>query len=191
MLAVVSCCMGMACGNGRLDAFELQKSGLIDDFEDANSRAAYDLGWWYIVSDHTGSQTLEFKAPADRPGDLGALHGYCTGLTGWGGEVGVSFDNPYDASRFSAVEFSAKAGATGTDVAMVVWILDSNHSFSYSAPLALTWGMAHISFADVVNPDDATLRLDTSQVTGIHFAFDDYPSDIDLWLDDVSFVSGP
>jgi hypothetical protein len=185
------CCMAMACGNGRLDAFELQRGSLIDDFEDSNNRSAYDLGWWYIVSDHTGSQTLEFVAPPDRPGDKGSLHGYCGGMTGWGAEVGVSFDNPLDARRFSAIEFSAKAGAPETDTAMVVWILDSNHSFNYPTTLNLTWDTDHVPFANVVNTDDSSLRLDTSQVTGIHFAFDNYPNAIDLWLDDVSFVAEP
>jgi len=183
--------MAIACGNGRLDAFELRRGNLIDDFEDLNNRSAYDLGWWYIVSDHTGSQTLEFKAPLDRPGDKGALHGYCSGMTSWGAEVGVTFDSPFDASRFSAVEFSAEAGATGTDTAMVVWILDSNHSFNYPTPLTLTWDTYHVPFANTVNPDDSSLVLDTSQVTGIHFAFDNYPNAVDLWLDDVSFVAGP
>jgi hypothetical protein len=112
-------------------------------------------------------------------------------MTGWGAEVGVSFDNPFDARRFSAVEFSAQAGATGTDTAMVVWILDANHSFSYEAPLTLTWDTVRVPFVNVANPDDSSLRLDTSQVTGIHFAFDNYPSTIDLWLDDVSFVAEP
>jgi len=120
-----------------------------------------------------------------------ALHGYCSGMTGWGAEVGVSFDNPYDASRFSAVEFSAEAGAQGADTAMVVWLVDSNHSFSYAAPLALTWDTYHVAFVDTANPDDSSLRLDTSQITGIHFSFDNYPSAVDLWLDDVSFVAGP
>jgi len=190
-MAAAFCCLVIACGNGRLDAFELQQSGLIDDFEDLNNRASYDLGWWYIVSDHTGSQTLEFKASPNRPGDEGSLHAYCSGLTSWGAEAGVSFDNPYDASRFSALEFTAEAGAPGTDMAMVVWILDSNHSFSYEAPLTLTWDKYHVPLVNLVNPDDSSLRLDTSQVTGIHFAFDNYPSTIDLWLDDVSFVAGP
>ena len=190
-MVAATCCVAIACGNGRLDAFELQQRGLIDDFEDLNNRAAYDLGWWYSVSDHTGSQTLAFEASQDRAADKGALHAYCSGLTGWGAEAGVSFDSPYDASRFSAVEFSAEAGAPGTDTAMVVWILDSNHSFSYPTPLTLTWEKYHVSFVNVVNPDDPSLRLDTSQITGIHFAFDSYPSAIDLWLDDVSFVAGP
>ena len=190
-MAAACCCFFIACGNGRLDAFELQQSGLIDDFEDLNNRAAHDLGWWYIVSDHTGSQTLEFKAPPDRSGDQAALHGYCNGMTGWGGEVGVSFDNPYDASRFSAVEFVAEAGASGTDTAMVVWLLDSNHSFSYPAPLTQTWGSYHVPFANVVSPDDSSLRLSTSQITGVHFSFDNYPNAVDLWLDEVRFVAGP
>lgn len=183
--------MAIACGNGRLDAFELQQSGLIDDFEDLNNRASYDLGWWYIVSDHTGSQTLEFKAFPNRPGNKGALHAYCSGLTGWGAETGVSFDNAYDARRFSALEFTAEAGASGTDSAMAVWILDSNHSFSYPTPLNLTLAKYHVPFVNVVTPDDPSLGLDTSQITGIHFAFDNYPNAVDLWLDDVRFVAGP
>ena len=189
--AVAWCCLVIGCGNGRLDAFELQQSGLIDDFEDLNIRAASDLGWWYIVSDHTGSQTLEFKTSPNRPEDMGALHGYCSGMTGWGAEVGVSFDHPYDASRFSAVEFVAEAGASGTDTAMVVWLLDSNHSFSYPAPLTQTWGSYHVPFANVVSPDDSSLRLSTSQITGVHFSFDNYPNAVDLWLDEVRFVAGP
>jgi hypothetical protein len=191
IVAAASCGVAMACGNGRLDAFEVQKSGLIDDFEDLNNHSAYDLGWWYIVNDHSGSQMFEFKAPADRPGDQGALHSTGSGFTGWGAEVGVSFDRPYDARRFSAVEFIAEAGASGANPAMNVWILDPNHSFSYGAPLTSTWSTSRVPFADGVSPDDSSLRLDTSQIMGIQFAFDDNPSAFDVWLDDVSFAVGP
>ena len=181
----------MACGSGKLDAFEAQRSGLIDDFEDLNNHAAYDLGWWWYVNDHTGTQTFEFKTPSDRPGDKGALHSTGSGFSNWGAEVGVTFDKPYDARQFSALEFSAESGSSGTITAMTVWLVDSNNSFGYPAPLELTWQTYRVPFDSVVNSSDATLKIDTSRIVTVQFLFNAGSGVFDLWLDDVSFIGAP
>ena len=187
-------CTALACGNGRLDAFESQPSGLIDDFEDLNNHAAYDVGWWFIVNDGTGTQSYEIVPPGDRPGDKGALHSSGSGFTGWGAEVGVSLSGTgaggsYDASRFSALEFSAKS-AGGANSAMTVWFVDQAHSYSYPATLTSGWAPYHVPFAAAVYSGDSTLRLDSAQLICIQFSFSG-SSTFDLWLDDVAFVSNP
>jgi hypothetical protein len=186
----------LACGNGQLDAFESldgggEQSGLIDDFEDTNNHSAYGLGWWWMINDHSGTQTFEFKAPSDSPGNHGALHSTGSGFSVWGAEVGVTFDTPYDARRFWGVEFSAESGASGTITDMTLWLLDANHSFGYPTPLTSTWQTYRVPFAEAVASSDASLRLDASHINTVQFLFDAGTGVFDLWLDNVKFVTEP
>jgi hypothetical protein len=179
-----------ACGSGRLDAFESRPSGLIDDFEDLNNHAAFDVGWWFFVNDESSSQVFEFLPPTDLPGDHGALHTSGGPFTGWGANVGVSLtDAPggaYDATGFDSERFLAKVGP-GSQTAMTVWIQSAAKNFAYSATLTNTWTEYTVPFASTVCRDDPTLRVDASQLSYLQFNFDQ-PVVFDLWLDQVAFV---
>lgn len=193
VLGACACCVLVACGNGRLVAFEPSDSGVevrgfIDDFEDLDTRAQNGFGWWYIVNDQTGTQTFEVVDPSDRPGDKAAMHTVGSGFTSWGAEVGVNFDRPFDATRFSALEFVVKEGSSGANTAMTVRIVDSNHNFNSPSPLTSTWSKHHITFAGGVSIDGPSLRLDALQIIGVQFAFDNNSAAFELWLDDVQFV---
>jgi hypothetical protein len=191
ILAAASCCVTLACGDGKLTAFESQPSGLIDDFEDLNNHANNGVGWWYTVNDGSGSQSFEIVQPLDRPGNKGALHTYGSGFTGWGAEVGVSLSGSgvggtFDASQFSGIEFDAEVAA-GANTAMTVWIADSTHSFSFNVPITSVWARYEVPFASVVYSGDSALKLNSSELFGVQFSFVG-SSAFGLWLDNVTFV---
>ena len=191
---VVAACSALACGNGRLDAFESAPSGPIDDFEDLNTQAAFGVGWWFITNDGSGTQTMEVVAPGDRLGDLGALHSTGGPFTDWGAIVGVNLAGTgagggYDASRFTSLRFFAKAGP-GSQTATSACFLSGDTCFSHGVTLDSAWSEYTIPLASASNADDPMLRLDASQIRCLQFGLSG-TGIFDLWLDDVAFVRQP
>ncbi len=191
---VLAACSALACGNGRLDAFESAPSGLIDDFEDLNTQAAFEVGWWFVTNDGSSTQTMEVVAPGDRPGDLGALHSTGGPFTGWGAIVGVNLtgtgaEKGYDASRFTSLRFFAKAGP-GSQTATSACFLSGDTCFSYGVTLDSAWSEYTIPLASASNADNPMLRLDASAIRCVQFAVSG-TGIFDLWLDDVAFVRQP
>jgi hypothetical protein len=185
-------CLILACGTGELNVFDAVPRGLIDDFEDGNNRAAFNVGWWFYVNDQSSQQVLEFPAPSDPARGKGALHTFGGPFTGWGAEIGVdltSSGSPYDASQFSALRFMMKV-EPGSQSTMIAYVQAGGLDFSHSVTLDVSWRQYSIPFVSFVYAADPTLRLDPSRITFIQFYFQE-AGVLDTWLDDVAFVRDP
>lgn len=189
------------------------KDGLIDDFEDGNTKlaeAAGRNGYWFKSADPDGS---EFKPDElaivdggpDHPGKVLHVSGTTSSAPkAWGVLVGANFggDKVYDASKYVGISFKAKVGDGGTPsvrfkigdinthpdmgVCTACW----NH-FGKDMSFTTEWKEYKVLFNQArQEPYWGAPRPDSITPNALYsFDFTVKPSQkFDLWVDDIQFI---
>lgn len=202
-----------ACPGG----FAPAADGNVDDFEDGNKQGTVEGGrdgYWYTAADPNGSvveiPTDPFTTEGGADGSSTALRfkGKTSGAQGaWGVELGLNLKNDqtsqYDASKYKAFAFKAKAGAkeaekkvrvafgdVNTDPSGKVCTACYNH-FSSNVELTPEWKEYVLALEDTRqrpgwgNPRPAGISAD--KLVKVSFQIEG-GKDFDLWLDDLKFM---
>jgi len=196
------------CKNGTKAA----ATGLIDDFEDGNDKAAPAGGrngsWWIGKADHAVI-TLP-KGPV-KPSDGGpegskhALHfvGKTDNADSWGAAVGVNFlpSGFYDASKYAGIAFKIKSAKPNLDVRLK--ILDANthpeggvckdcfNAFGRELILGTEWKDVSLMWSELTQQSDwGSPRPPMIEPSKLHdMEWQIWPgNDFDIWVDDVHFL---
>jgi|GEM_PF-4791360 len=159
---------------------------LIDDFEDGDSHAAGNFGWWYRTNDGTGSQGWGFEPVTGREGNTLAVRTHGADFTDWGAILGVNMRGPsaFDATAYRALWFWARAEPQATHKVMTQ-ISDGNgvHG-SLAVTLSDTWAEYRVPFAELRSNDGVPVNPE-SFIT-VQFLFPPRQT-FDVWFDDLAF----
>ena len=188
--------------------------GLIDDFEDGNTRVAQIEGrggYWFKSTDPAGS----FFGPADlgpvEGGRNGGLVLHPVGKTvppsdeAWGAILGGNFSSEglYDASKYSGISFWAKVGENSTrSIRVEVGDVNTHENGGvctqcwnhFGADLTFTpeWKQYVLLFRSLRQEqgwgDPRPPNIDPSQLYSIGFKIKP-GNTFEFWLDDVEFVT--
>ena len=189
------------------------ESGLIDDLEDGNGKAAplagRDGAWWIGKADHA---TVTIPAGAVKPSEGGAAAGkfgmHFAGKTEnadpWGAAVGINFlaSGFYDASKYAGVTFKIKSAKPNLDVRLKM--VDSNthpdgglctkecfNAFGRELILGTEWKDVTLMWSELTQQSDwGNPRPPMIEVTKIKdMEWQIWPGvDFDIWIDDVHFL---
>jgi hypothetical protein len=159
---------------------------LIDDFEDGDSHAAGNFGWWYRTNDGTGSQGWGFEPVTGREGNTLAVRTHGGDFTDWGAILGVNMRGPsaFDATAYRALWFWSRAEPQSTHT-VLAQVSDGNgvHG-SLAVTLSDTWAEYRVPF-DELRSSDGVLVNPESLIT-VQFLFPPRQS-FDVWFDDLAF----
>lgn len=191
------------------------KDGLIDDFEDGNTRVAQVAGrggYWYKSADSMGSKIGpdDFKPVKGGPDGSLAIHAVGETVTGnpqdaWGAQFGANFsgEGVYDASKYVGVRFKARIGEGSTQnfrfrisdinthgdlgVCKTCW----NH-FGRDINLSTEWQEYEVMFGSLQQApywgDPRPSSVTVSKIYG--FDFQIAPGQkFDIWVDDIEFIA--
>ncbi len=187
-------------------------TGLIDDFEDGNEKAATDGGrngsWWTSKAEHATITLPKGAAKPSPGGGDGSKHAmHFTGKTDnsdpWGAAVGVNFlaSGFYDASKYAGVSFKIKSAKPNLDVRLK--ILDSNthpeggvckdcfNAFGREVIVGTDWKDVTLMWSEMTQQSDwGNPRPPMIEPTKLHdMEWQIWPgNDFDIWIDDVKFL---
>jgi hypothetical protein len=204
-----------ACPGGLLPAAD----GNIDDFEDGNNQTNQEAGrdgYWYIAKDSNGSTFTEpaegfATAAGGADGSSTAVHIKGTTASGgdqaWGIELGMNFINAqgdlYDASKYKALSFKAKAGAKDAEKQIRVSLADVNthptgavctacfNHFHSTITLTEDWKDYTIAFEDLKQRagwgDPRPANVSADKLINLNYQIGG-GKPFDLWIDDLKFL---
>jgi len=189
-------------------------SGLIDDFEDGDEKAAAlagrDGSWWISKADHA---TIAVPAGEPKPSAGGAadskfgLHfvGKTDNADPWGAAAGVNFlasGGFYDASKYAGVTFKIKSSKPNLDVRLK--ILDANthpdggacskecfNAFGRELILGTEWKDVTLMWSELTQQSDWGIprppMVEVAKLKDMEWQI--WPgTEFDLWIDDVHFL---
>lgn len=181
-----------ACGDVDLHAFAREAPRatptgplLIDDFEDQDTRSAAS-GYWYQISDGTGTQAFGVESAIGRGF---ALHASGVGSTDWGSAIGVNLAGTksyFDATGYRALRFWARASAASTRT-LTVSFLETNLHYQTEIELTEEWHEYVFPFASARVPEGAP-SFDPAALSALQF-FMLTSEAFDFWLDDLTFTT--
>lgn len=162
---------------------------VLDDFEDEDKKGNEPAGWWYMVNDGTGIQTLlvlpqsETAAPP-RDSSIRLLESQVAGFTDWGAAIGIDIANVGPAS--SAIEVSFVV-ATNQATEITFHALDGTGShFTRTFFASTEWNTITLRLDELFIVEGETVRpfaVETADELQ-WFLFGDTATS--LWLDDVT-----
>jgi hypothetical protein len=159
---------------------------LIDDFEDGDSHAAGNFGWWYRTNDGTGTQGWGFEPVTGREGNTLAVRTHGSDFTDWGAILGVNMRGPsaFDATAYEALWFWARAEPQANHK-VITQISDGNgvHG-SVAVTLSDIWAEYRVPFTELRSNDGVPVNPE-SFIT-VQFLFPPRQS-FDAWFDDLAF----
>lgn len=220
-LVAVACMLVTACFDGELENFTLENGGsgglapdssssdagtsatssgmggapqdlLVDDFEDGDTRANDDFGWWYATNDTTGDQDFRIAEVFGRPAGMRAANSSGSGFHVWGALVGLDLtagEGAYDASAFGELRFWARAAPTSV-TALSARLLMGDLQFEKAIELSSEWQEYVLEFQALSAVDGSDRIIDSSRLTALQFfVFSD--QSFEFWIDDVVFAGEP
>ncbi len=164
---------------------------LLDDFEDGNLKAAEPAGWWYGVSDGTGTQAVTIVSEASappRPSGEGAfvLEVASADFTEWGSALGVDV-GLFEFGDALELRFSV---AASRPVEISLHAIDGSEThFTNDFSVDTEWTTVRIRLERLLVVEGATVRrIDLGTLQELQwFLFDGEPTT--LWFDDVVLTS--
>jgi hypothetical protein len=163
---------------------------LIDDFEDGDQIALLNEGVWYVANDGTSAQTLSVQmTPIARPGSTYSLHTKGSDFMRFASVICDIAGNAasFDASRYAALTFSARAEA-GSNPDVLFSFLVGSLNFAVPVRLGTEWEVHTIRFANALPAEDPNAVFDPRAIAAIQFVVSSSAS-FDFWLDDFAFVN--
>jgi hypothetical protein len=161
---------------------------LVDDFEDGDTRAEAEFGWWYTQNDTTGQQAFSVETVADSNGGL-AAYSSGSGFEVWGALIGLDLtlgEGLYDARSFGGLSLRARVGADSVSSVSVRLIENTELQFARDVTLTTEWREYHFAFSELSPVDDSGRPFDAARVAALQvFVFSSEP--FAIWLDDVVF----
>ena len=220
-LIAASCILVTACFDGELENFALEVGGsgglapdssssdastsatssgmggapqdlLVDDFEDGDTRANDDFGWWYATNDTTGDQDFRVAEVFGRPEGMRAANSSGSGFRVWGALVGLDLteaEGAYDGSAFGELRFWARA-APDTVTSLSARLLEGSLQFEKPIELSSEWQEYVLEFQALSAVDGSDRIIDSSRLTALQF-FVLSDGSFDFWIDDVVFAGQP
>lgn len=204
-----------ACPNGYAPAAD----GKVDDFEDGNNQTNQEGGrdgYWYTAKDGQGSSfsvPAEGFATAEGGADGSSTAVHIAGKTAsggdqaWGIELGMNFRSAqgelYDASKYKAFSFKAKAGSADVEKKIRVSLADVNthpsagvckacyNHFNANIELTPEWKEYTLAFQDLQqragwgSPRPSNVSAD--KLVNINYQIGG-GKDFDLWIDDLQLL---
>lgn len=176
----------------------------IDNMEDIAYRVRGSLyvcddlslkGYWAIAGlGPPFVSATRTNLPQSRGTSLYGLHVTGAKIAPFGSAV-AAFEHPYDASSFSGFGFwarSATQAKLGVGLHTTATVADTykgfvvnDSSIATGLPLDVGWAYYRVYFADL-EPTGAALTIDTTKLREISFLFS---GNVDVWLDDLSFLA--
>ena len=185
-----------ACNDGVIHAFEPQAAGagpidttlpgVVDDFEDGDTRANAPLGWWYPINDGTSTQGFGIEPLSGDTGSVYALRTHGSGFRDWGAAVGVNLIGdsiPLSAAAYTELCFVARVDAGSTPLVAVHLIRDDNH-YTQEISLSDAWSNHCLRLTGFIRADDGPLV--PSELVALQFFFAPETA-FAFWLDEVTF----
>lgn len=196
------------------DDCETEKVSLIDDLEDGNadvSPTGGRDGKWFAFADKIGSKiqpgTDAFKpAAGGAKGSKFAVHmtGSIADQDGGWAVVGLTMlaDDMFDASKFKAVSFDAKAAA-GSAQTLHVAVPDvdtspagkickqCNNDFAKDVSIGTDWKEYVVNFDELTQAEkggDKFPGLKRDKIVGVQWAVLQKGQKIDFWIDNVKLL---
>lgn len=164
---------------------------LLDDFEDGNLKAIEPAGWWYGVSDGTGTQTVAVVAGTSAPersesDSSFVLEVTSAGATEWGSALGVDVA-PFEFDGALELSFSV-AASRPVEVSLHALDTPGTH-FTNDFSAGTSWSTVRIRLDRLFVGEGATVRrIDVGTLDELQwFLFDGEPTT--LWFDDVVLTS--
>lgn len=161
---------------------------VLDDFEDGDLKANDPAGWWYLVNDGTGVQSLAVlpaeeisTLPSGNPSSV--LESQADGFSDWGAAVGVDIAAVVGAE--SAIEATFTIAAN-QDTEVVFHALDGSGSHFTRAFLASPgWSTMTIRLDELFIVEGESVRsFDVKSATELQwFLFGETPKTV--WFDNV------
>lgn len=160
---------------------------LVDDFEDGDTRAEGEFGWWYTQNDTTGEQAFSVEAVADASGGL-AAYSSGSGFEVWGALIGLDLtlgEGLYDARSFGGLRLRARVGPDSIRAVSVRLIENAELQFARDVVLTTEWSEYHFAFSELAPVDDSGRVFDAARLAALQvFVFSSEP--FAIWLDDVA-----
>jgi endoglucanase len=218
LVAIVVGCVAPGARNvGSLALKECGPDGLIDDFEDGNSRSAMiggRGGYWYAYVDKQGSTitpsgTFESEEGGrDASKYVAEMKGKLAGSSIVYAGIGMDFTSPkvaYDASKYEGITFFAKrAPNTMSKLTVKLPDIDTDpdgkvctecyNDFNYTIDVGEQWQRYVLVFRDLRQEGawgaPRKPHIDPHKLFAIHWEAKTSGGDYDFFIDDIAFVCG-
>jgi hypothetical protein len=159
---------------------------LIDDFEDGDSHAAGNFGWWWSTNDGTGVQGWGFEPVSGRAGNTLAVRTHGGDFTEWGAILGVNLrgSSAFDASAYDALWFWARAEPQSTHSVSAQISDGSGVRGLFAVTLSDEWAEYRVPFDELRSTGGVLVNPETFFT--VQFLFPPRQA-FDVWFDDLAF----